>query len=94
MLLQRRGWDASYCKKGGLQCTSIGEEPVNLFDMFKDLSVLNVKATSLNLLNDDPEMLGYLEQIGDVAQEGNVLISPMEIQAYKLDLQPPSSPEE
>jgi alpha-mannosidase II len=39
-------------------------------------------------------MLGYLEQIGDVAQEGNVLISPMEIQAYKLDLQPPSSPEE
>jgi alpha-mannosidase II len=94
MLLQRRGWDASYCKRGGLQCTSIGEEPVNLFDMFKDLSVLNVKATSLNLLNDDPEMLGYLEQIGDVAQEGNVLISPMEIQAYKLDLQPPSSPEE
>jgi alpha-mannosidase II len=94
MLLQRRGWDASYCKKGGLQCTSIGEEPVNLFDMFKDLAVLNVKATSLNLLNDDPETLGYLEQIGDVAQEGNVLISPMEIQAYKLDLQPPSSPEE
>ncbi|XP_020197440.1 alpha-mannosidase 2 [Aegilops tauschii subsp. strangulata] len=94
ILLQRRGWDASYCKRGGLQCTSIGEEAVNLFDMFKDLSVLNVKATSLNLLNDDPEMLGYLEQIGDVAQEGNVLISPMEIQAYKLDLQPPSSPEE
>ncbi|KAI4975895.1 hypothetical protein ZWY2020_049502 [Hordeum vulgare] len=94
ILLQRRGWDASYCKRGGLQCTSIGEETVNLFDMFKDLSVLNVKATSLNLLNDDPEMLGYLEQIGDVAQEGNVLISPMEIQAYKLDLQPPSSPEE
>ncbi|CAM0913439.1 unnamed protein product [Alopecurus aequalis] len=94
LLLQRRGWDASYCKRGGLQCTSIGVEPVNLFDMFKDLSVLNVKATSLNLLNDDPEMLGYLEQIGDVAQEGNVLISPMEIQAYKLDLQPPSSQEE
>jgi len=94
MLLQRRGWDASYCKRGALQCTSIGEEPVNLFDMFKDLSVLNVKATSLNLLNDDPEMLGYLEQLGDVAQEGNVLISPMEIQAYRLDLQPPSSPEE
>jgi alpha-mannosidase II len=92
--LQRRGWDASYCKKGGLHCTTVEEEPVNLFYMFKDLSAVNVKATSLNLLHDDPEMLGYLEQIGDVAQEGNVLISPMEIQAYKLDLQPPSSQEE
>ncbi|KAG8076223.1 hypothetical protein GUJ93_ZPchr0006g42703 [Zizania palustris] len=94
MLLQRRGWDASYCKRGGLHCTTIGEEPVNLFYMFKDLAVLDVKATSLNLLHDDPEMLGYLEQFGDVAQEGNVLISPMDIQAYKLDLQPPSSQEE
>ncbi|KAL6605857.1 hypothetical protein ACP70R_041510 [Stipagrostis hirtigluma subsp. patula] len=94
ILLQRRGWDASYCKRGGLQCTTIGEEPVNLFYMFKDLSAVNVKATSLNLLHDDAEMLGYLEQIGDVAQEGNVLISPMEIQAYKLDLQPPSLQEE
>ncbi|XP_066372837.1 alpha-mannosidase 2 isoform X1 [Miscanthus floridulus] len=94
VLLQRRGWDASYCKRGGLQCSTVGEEPVNLFYMFKDLSAMNVKATSLNLLHDDPEMLGYLEQIGDVALEGNVLISPMEIQAYKLDLQPPSSQEE
>uniref|UniRef100_A0A804PW75 Alpha-mannosidase n=1 Tax=Zea mays TaxID=4577 RepID=A0A804PW75_MAIZE len=94
VLLQRRGWDASYCKRGGLQCTTVGEEPVNLFYMFKDLSAVNVKATSLNLLHDDPEMLGYLEQTGDVAQEGDVLISPMEILAYKLDLQPPSSQEE
>ncbi|XP_020107578.1 alpha-mannosidase 2 [Ananas comosus] len=88
ILLQRRGWDASYCRKGGLQCSTIGDEPVNLFYMFKDLAVLNVKATSLNLLHDDAEMLGYIEQVGDVAQEGNVLISPMEIQAYKLELQP------
>ncbi|AQL00844.1 Alpha-mannosidase 2 [Zea mays] len=94
VLLHRRGWDASYCKRGGLECTTVGEEPVNLFYMFKDLSAVNVKATSLNLLYDDPEMLGYLQQIGDVGQEGNVLISPMEIQAYKLDLQPPSSQEE
>ncbi|KAF0903230.1 hypothetical protein E2562_025797 [Oryza meyeriana var. granulata] len=94
ILLQRRGWDASFCRRGGLNCTTIGEEPVNLFYMFKDLAVLDVKATSLNLLHDDPEMLGYLEQIGDIAQEGNVLISPMDIQAYKLDLQPPSSQEE
>jgi len=94
ILLQRRGWDSSYCKRGGLHCTTVGEEPVNLFYMFKDLSAVNVKATSLNLLHDDPEMLGYLEQIGDVAQEGNVLISPMEIQAYKLDLQLPSLQEE
>jgi alpha-mannosidase II len=53
-----------------------------------------VKATSLNLLHDDPEMVGYLEQISDVAQEGNILISPMEIHAYKLDLQPSSLQEE
>ncbi|XP_073010222.1 alpha-mannosidase 2 [Typha latifolia] len=87
ILLQRRGWDASYCKLRGLQCLTTVDEPVNLFYMFKDLGALNVKATSLNLLHDDTEMLGYIEQLGDVAQEGNVLISPMEIQAYKFDLQ-------
>ncbi|XP_008793783.2 alpha-mannosidase 2 [Phoenix dactylifera] len=87
ILLRRRGWDASYCRRGGLQCSNIGDEPVNLFYMFKDLVVSNVKATSLNLLHDDTEMPGYIEQLGDVAQEGNVLISPMGIQAYKFELQ-------
>ncbi|CAL9124563.1 unnamed protein product [Musa acuminata var. zebrina] len=87
ILLQRKGWDGSFCKRGGLHCSTIADEPVNLFYMFKDLTVSNVKATSLNLLHDDTEMLGYNEQLGEVAQEGNVLISPMEIQAYKLDLQ-------
>ncbi|WOK93523.1 alpha-mannosidase 2 [Canna indica] len=88
ILLQRRGWDSSFCRRGGLQCSTVVDEPVNLFYMFKDLTAFNVKATSLNLLHDDTEMLGYNEQLGDVAQEGNVLMPPMEVQAYKLDLQP------
>ncbi|PON76014.1 Glycoside hydrolase [Trema orientale] len=88
LILQRRNWDSSYCRKGRSQCTSVADEPVNLFYIFKELSVLNAKATSLNLLHEDTEMLGYTEQFGDVAQEGHVYISPMEIQAYKLDLRP------
>ncbi|KAG1327050.1 alpha-mannosidase 2 [Cocos nucifera] len=90
IVLQRRAWDASYCTRGGLQCSTIGNEPVNLFYMFKDLVVSNVKTTSLNLMHDDMKMLGYTWQLGDGAQEGNVLFSPMEIQAYKLELQPES----
>lgn len=88
LILQRRHWDASYCRKGRSECTSVADVPVNLFDMFKGLAVLNAKATSLNLLHDDTEMLGYGEQFQEGAQEGHVLISPMEIQAYKLDLRP------
>nr|DAD31066.1 TPA_asm: hypothetical protein HUJ06_009917 [Nelumbo nucifera] len=88
LTLQRRQWDSAYCRKGRSQCSNIAEEPVNLFYMFKDLAVLNARATSLNLLHDDTEMLGYVEQFGDVAQDGHVLISPMEIQAYKLELRP------
>lgn len=87
ILLRRRMWDTSYCRRGGLQCSTIGDELVNLSYMFKDLVVSNVKATSLNLAHDDTEMLGYIKQLGDVSQEGNVLMSPMEIQAYKFDLQ-------
>lgn len=88
LILQRRHWDSSYCRKGRSECMSVADVPVNLFDMFKGLAVLNAKATSLNLLHDDTEMLGYSEQFQEGAQEGHVLISPMEIQAYKLDLRP------
>ncbi|XP_077217727.1 golgi alpha-mannosidase II [Tasmannia lanceolata] len=88
LILQRRQWDSSYCRKGGLECLTLANVAVNLFYVFKDLVVLNAKATSLNLLHDDIEMLGYIEQMGDVAQEGHVLISPMELQAYKLELRP------
>ncbi|MQL78200.1 hypothetical protein Taro_010645 [Colocasia esculenta] len=88
IFLQRRGWDSSFCRKGGLQCSTVDDEPVNLFYIFKDLEVLNAKATSLNLMHDDSEMLGYIEQLDDAAQEGHVLIPPMEIQAYKLDIRP------
>ncbi|OVA16242.1 Glycoside hydrolase family 38 [Macleaya cordata] len=88
LVLQRRQWDAAYCRKGGTQCSNVADEPVNLFYIFKDLAVLNARATSLNLLHDDTEMLGYVQQLGDVTQEGHVTISPMEIQAYKLELRP------
>ncbi|KDP45423.1 hypothetical protein JCGZ_09672 [Jatropha curcas] len=88
LILQRRHWDTSYCRKGRSQCTSFANESINLFNMFKGLAVLNAKATSLNLLHEDTEMLGYSEQVNDVAQDGHVFISPMEIQAYKLELRP------
>ncbi|CAL5368043.1 unnamed protein product [Camellia sinensis] len=87
LILQRWHFDSSYCQKGRAQCSSVADEPINLFDMFKGLAVSNARATSLNLLHEDAEMLGYTEQ-GDVAQEGHVLISPMEIQAYKLEVRP------
>ncbi|PSR87616.1 Alpha-mannosidase [Actinidia chinensis var. chinensis] len=87
LILQRWHWDSSYCRKGRAQCLSVADEPINLFDMFKGLAVLNARATSLNLLHEDTEMLGYTEQ-GDATQEGHVLISPMEIQAYKLEVRP------
>ncbi|XAR51807.1 Alpha-mannosidase [Bertholletia excelsa] len=84
LTLQRLHWDSSYCRKGRAQCSSVADEDINLFYMFKGLAVLNAKAASLNILHEDTEMLGYTEQ--DVVQEGHVLISPMEIQAYKLEL--------
>ncbi|KAL1291389.1 hypothetical protein HN51_059920 [Arachis hypogaea] len=89
IILHRRHWDSSYCRKGRSQCTNLAEDPVNLFSMFKDLAVVKVKATSLNLLHEDPEIMGFTEQFGDLAQEGHVVMSPMELQAYKLDLRPP-----
>ncbi|KAJ1390465.1 Glycosyl hydrolase family 38, C-terminal [Sesbania bispinosa] len=86
LILHRLHWDSSYCRKGRTQCTNLADNPVNLFSMFKDLTVLKAKATSLNLLHEDPEVMGFAEQFGDLAQEGHVAISPMEIQAYKLEL--------
>lgn len=88
LILQRRYWDSSYCRKGRSQCVSVVDEPLNLFSMFKGLAILNAKATSLNLLNDDIGMLGYPEQLEDVSQDGQVTIAPMEIQAYKLEMRP------
>ncbi|XP_031284235.1 alpha-mannosidase 2 [Pistacia vera] len=88
LIFQRRHWDSSYCRKGRSQCISVADEPVNLFFMFKELTVSNVRATSLNLMHEDTGMLGYPEQLGDNTHEGHVMISPMEIQAYKLELRP------
>ncbi|KAK4487386.1 hypothetical protein RD792_005986 [Penstemon davidsonii] len=88
LVFQRRHWDSSYCRKGRSQCATMADEPINLHDMFKGLSVSNAKATSLNLVHEDTDMLGYSEHFGVGAQEGHILISPMEIQAYKLQLRP------
>ncbi|GAB2288779.1 Alpha-mannosidase 2x [Dionaea muscipula] len=88
IIFQRRGWDFSYCRKGGSQCSTFADEPVNLFRIFKNLEVSQARATSLNLVHEDVERLGYSDQPGDAAQEGQLLISPMEIMAYKLDFRP------
>lgn len=88
LLFQRRGWDSSYCRTARSHCTKLADEPVNLFSLFNDLDIMHVKAASLNLLHDDTEMLGYTELSGDVVQEGHVVIPPMEIQAYRLELRP------
>ncbi|KAG4914521.1 hypothetical protein JHK87_052078 [Glycine soja] len=88
LILHRRHWDSSYCRKGRSQCTNLADNTVNLFSMFKELTVSKAKATSLNLLHEDPEVMGFSEQFGDLAKEGNVAISPMEIQAYRLELRP------
>lgn len=88
LMLHRRKWDSSYCQKGGQsQCSTVAEEPPNLLNMFKGLAILNARATSLNLMHeDDMDMLGYSEHVREDAQEGSVIIPPMEIQAYKLEL--------
>ncbi|XP_078438992.1 golgi alpha-mannosidase II [Wolffia australiana] len=84
MVLQRRGWDGSYHHV----CSPLGDEPLSLLDMFKELEVGSARATSLNLMLESAEMLGYTEQVDDAAMEGQALMSPMEIQAYKLDIKP------
>ncbi|CAA0828480.1 Alpha-mannosidase 2 [Striga hermonthica] len=86
LILHRRDWDSSYCSKGRFECLkTIADEPVvNLFDMFRGLTITNAKATSLNLLHEETDVLGYSEHFGAGALEGHIVISPMEIQAYKF----------
>ncbi|KAL1538616.1 Alpha-mannosidase 2x [Salvia divinorum] len=88
LIVQRRHWDNSYCRSARSQCSTIADEPINMFDMFQGLNVVSAKATSVNLLHDDTKDLGYNEQFGNGAQEGHILIPPMEIQAYMLQLKP------
>uniref|UniRef100_A0A7N0ZZ82 Alpha-mannosidase n=1 Tax=Kalanchoe fedtschenkoi TaxID=63787 RepID=A0A7N0ZZ82_KALFE len=85
LVLQRQKWDPSYSHDG---CKTTSEEPANLFTMFKGMAASNVKPTSLNLLHEDAELLGYPEQAGEIGKDGRVNLSPMEIQAYKLELRP------
>ncbi|KAL3624198.1 Alpha-mannosidase 2x [Castilleja foliolosa] len=86
LVLHRRGFDSSYCRRGRSMCSTITDEPINLFGMFKGLAVTNAKATSLNLLHEETDVLGYNEHFGAGALEGHIVISPMEIQAYKFGI--------
>ncbi|CAF1697473.1 unnamed protein product [Brassica oleracea var. botrytis] len=90
LIINRRAYDKAYCHKGRrANCTSVAVEPVNFSDLFKDLAATKVKPTSLNLLQEDMESLGYDEQEPPRdGSQGRVSISPMEIRAYKLELRP------
>ncbi|KAG2333908.1 hypothetical protein Bca52824_005088 [Brassica carinata] len=90
LIINRRAYDKAYCHKGRrANCTSVADEPVNFSDLFKDLAATKVKPTSLNLLQEDMEILGYDEQEPPRdGSQGRVSISPMEIRAYKLELRP------
>ncbi|KGN59619.1 alpha-mannosidase 2 [Cucumis sativus] len=88
LIFHRRHWDSSYCKTARSNCARVADEPFNLFNMFKGLAVSDARASSLNLLHEDTEMLGYNEQSGDVGHEGQLHIPPMEVRAYKLELKP------
>ncbi|XP_051140278.1 alpha-mannosidase 2-like isoform X2 [Andrographis paniculata] len=88
LIVQRRQWDSAYCHKGRSQCSTMTDEPISLFNFFKGFTVLNSRATSINLILEDTDPLGYNDHFAAGAHEGHVLISPMEIQAYNLRLQP------
>ena len=84
LVLQRRGWDASYV--GHLCAPLERDEPLSLVDMFKEVEVVSARVTSLNLLHNSAEVLGYIDPVDDGALEGHALMSPMEIYAYKLHI--------
>ncbi|XP_023529523.1 alpha-mannosidase 2-like [Cucurbita pepo subsp. pepo] len=91
LMFHRRHWDSSYCKTARSNCTRFADEPFNIFNTFKGLVVSNARPTSLNLLHEDTEMLGYNDEQqpgGDDAHEGQLHIPPMEVRAYKLELTP------
>ncbi|XP_051117304.1 alpha-mannosidase 2-like [Andrographis paniculata] len=88
LVVQRRHFDTSYCRTGRSQCLTMGDEPINLFEMFKGMAVTKAEGSSINLLHKESDLLGYNERFGAGAREGRIFISPMEIQAYKLQLQP------
>lgn len=91
LILQRRGWDIAYCKKGRLQCRTLADIPFDIFSMFKDFTAVNAKTSSLNILHDDLEEFGFIQrtnrkELAGVERQGLVALAPMELQAFKLEL--------
>lgn len=91
LILQRRGWDAAYCKKGRLQCRTLADDPMDIASMFKDISMSNAKASSLNNLHEDPKESDYYgkshrKELISIEKKGSISLAPMELKAFKLEL--------
>ncbi|KAJ7544316.1 hypothetical protein O6H91_09G073800 [Diphasiastrum complanatum] len=90
LLLQRRGWDPSYCRKGGTNCKTVANGSFNLFDLLTGLTISEIRNTSLNFLHEDALALGYIEQLhrkqtaGISKRKVVINLKPMEIQAFKF----------
>ncbi|XP_031491829.1 alpha-mannosidase 2-like [Nymphaea colorata] len=91
LILQKRGWDSSYCNKGGFGCSTLTNGVFDLFSMFNDLSIQEAKAASLNTLHDYIENVGSIDErhrkkLQEITSDGEILLYPMELQAYKLEI--------
>ncbi|CAH1251351.1 MAN2A1 [Branchiostoma lanceolatum] len=74
LLLHRKGFDCSF-PANGLSCSTTGGK-VQLEDLFRDLDLTDIKATSLSLMYD-----------GQVLNSKSTLqLDPMEINAYRIRL--------
>ncbi|KAL3680715.1 hypothetical protein R1sor_023671 [Riccia sorocarpa] len=96
LLLQRRGFDLTYGVKKDMQsskqCSIFVDGSWNLFRLFNELEIVDPRQSSLNFAQDESEEFGYLEQVhrkeGKAERRGPLVLDPMEIAAFKLELRP------
>ncbi|KAH7300262.1 hypothetical protein KP509_24G053700 [Ceratopteris richardii] len=91
LILHRRGWDNSYCRRGQMQCRTVADEQVNAQDIFVELDSSIATPSSLNLIHDSTRDFGYIEISGRKGGKGSehkwlIDMAPMEIQAFKFDM--------
>ncbi|KAJ7531155.1 hypothetical protein O6H91_14G034400 [Diphasiastrum complanatum] len=92
LLLQRRGWDPSYCKKGGTDCRTLANGSFDLSDVLTGLTTSQIRKSSLTFLHEDLQVRGYIEQLhrkqitGVSKRKIPIDLKPMEIQAFKFAL--------